>query len=1067
MPFLLIEWRECVLPTILNRELFTNHLIMYFLKKSRALLLFAVMFAFSFTAGATHYRYGNISWERVSGGSGYVVQFKASIAWRKSFNGTWQNATVGSVVSAGIPFRPVSPSSGPYYYPNMTVTSVNVAEDWLYGEFTWTFDYGSPGTYFAGWSSGARIGSLVNNANRNFINKSMVTLTAPYGTAGVNTASPVTSVSPIVNLSQGLNPAQITIPTIDPDGDAVTYRLANPGEAGYAVANPANTSIDPTTGVLSFPTVSAYQGQLYNFIVVAEDGRGGNTMIDFIVRIVGQSTPPTFVSPTPSNGTAYQIQPGQTLNFTVSADDADVGDQVTLNAVGLPPGSAMSPGLPTTGLQSVSSNFSWTPTNSDLGTSVVNFTATDATGVQVSTSLSINVSLKPVFSSSTPGTGSFFCVQPGNTFTQLIEASDPDPLDVVSISASGISASYSPALPTAAANPSSTTLSYSPTSADWGAHVLNIQATDSYGDSRTISWTFLVNTPPVFTSVPVDQVNVGQLYSYTITTSDADIAQGDEVGMESANYPSWMTLTDNGNGTWTLAGTPTLADVGLHDVELEIEDELNHYQGTHCGHEHQHFDVEVIPCNLQVSGTVSNVSCNGGADGAIDFSVSGANGAVAYAWSNGATTEDVTGLSAGVYSVTITDAYGCSESATFAVAEPTAITHTYASTPILCHGGLSQESITIYGGTPPYTVTNQNGGALVIGLGEGVTSYGNTYATTYQYTITDANGCTSTFTAVISQPDALSASYTTSTYVGGWNVSCNGASNGMVDVSVQGGTAPYSYVWSDGSSMEDATGLSAGTYSVQVTDANGCTTSLNGIVLTEPSVVTSSLSVTPSIGVNPGGQANTIFIGYGPQALTLDVSASGGTAPYSYSWSPAGSLSSSTGSSVSASPQVTTTYMVVATDANGCTSSQSVTINVVDVRCGKKGNKVLVCKVPPGNPGNAHTICVSPNAVASHLATGSYLGNCTNKTEWVDANFSVFPNPSTGVVTLSFELSSETEVEYQVVNMNGTVIVDQGVEEIAGHYQIQVDLSNQPSGMYIIRFISENGVQTQRVSIAR
>lgn len=1038
------------------------------LRSVKIWLLSAMVMCVSMTVEASHYRYGNISWERVAGGSGYRVQFKGSIAWRKSYTYQWSNATVGSVVSAGIYFRTHSPSSGTGLSPQMTVTSINTSEDWMYGEFTWTYDYGGPGNFQPGWYSNARIGTLVNNANRPFINRSSLSMTAPYGSGNVNTASPVTSVSPIVNMSTGLNPATIVIPTIDPDGDAVTYRLANPGEAGSLVSNPANVSIDPATGVLSFVTTSTSPGQLYNIIVVAEDGRGGSTMIDFIVRIVGQSTPPVFVSPTPANGTSYQIQPGQTLNFTVKAIDNDQGDNVTLNAVGVPPGATMTPGLPTTGVQQSQSSFSWTPTNSNLGTSVLNFTATDATGVQVSTSVSINVSLKPVFSSTTPGTGSFFCLAPGENFNQYVEASDPDPTDVVVLTASGVNATYSPALPTTAANPSSTTVDYTPVASDWGVHMYTLTATDSYGDSRSIYWTFLVNTPPHFTSTPIDQVNIGQTYTYLITTGDADAAYGDAVDMESATIPSWLTLIDNNNGTWTLTGTPTLADVGVHQIELEIEDQYNHYQGTHCGHTHQEFDLEVIPCNLSLSGAVSNVSCNAGADGAIDLTVTGANGQSTYSWSNGATTEDVSGLAAGTYTVSITDGYGCTESATFTVGEPTAITYNFSSTPILCNGGLSQQSVTIFGGTPPYTVTNQGGGALVIGLGEGITAGGATYAASYVYTITDANGCQVSFNANITQPAALTASSVSATYVGGWNVSCNGATNGSVDLTVAGGTAPYSYAWSNGSSVEDLSGVGAGTYSVVITDANGCSTSLSGITLTEPSTVTSSLSVSPAIGVNPGGQANTIYIGYGPQSLTLNASAAGGTAPYSYSWTNSGSLSSGSGSTVSASPTSSTTYTVTATDANGCSSSQTVTIEVVDVRCGKRGNKVLVCKVPPGNPGNAHTICVSPNAVAAHLATGSYLGNCTNKTDaWDAPTFTVFPNPSAGLFTLSFDLDESARVEYQVLDMSGRLITNGQLDEHAGHYQVQVDMTNQPSGMYLIRFITDNSISTERISISR
>lgn len=1035
----------------------------------KAGLLTAVVLVLSFSAEATHYRYGNISWERVSGGSGYRVQFKVSIAWRKSFNYQWNQSIVGSQVPMGTAFRTNNTSPVATYSPQLTVTSINASEDWFYGEATFIHDYGRAGVFNPFWTGCCRISTLQNNADRTFTATSRVELVGAYGTLGSNNASPVTSITPIINLSAGLTAATVQIPAIDPDGDAVSYRLANPNEAGNGSANPAGVSIDATTGLLSFNTNGKTPGALYNVIVVVSDGKGATTMIDFLVKIVQPSTPPAFVSPTPSSGTSYQLQPGQALNFTISATDSDPADVVTLQGVGLPPGSAMNPGLPTSGTNAVSSSFSWTPSISDLGSSVINFTATDNAGTQVSTSVSITVSLKPQFASTTPSTGSVWCLEPnGNGFSTTVSASDPDPNDVVSLSYSGTAnGTFGSFMPTPAANPTSVTFSYNPVSTDWGVQTASFTATDSYNDTRTINWTFVVNTPPVFTSTPVTQVNVGQNYSYVITLTDADIAQGDQLAVETANYPSWMTLTPAGTNSWELSGTPTLADVGMHNVDIEIEDNLSHAAGVHCGHAHQGFTVEVIPCNLSMSGVVSDALCNGGSTGAIDLSVSGANGNVSYAWSNGATTEDISGLSAGSYSVTITDGYGCTETAGFTVGEPAAITHNFSSTPILCYGGLSTQSLTVYGGTPPYTVTNQGGGALAIGFGEGVTVGGATYAANYIYTITDANGCTSVFNASITQPSALSASASSPTYIGGNNVSCNGATDGSADLTVGGGTPPYTYAWSNGAATEDLSNIGAGSYSVTVTDANGCSIS-TGVTLTEPSMLLSSLSVTPAIGVNPGGQPNTIYIGYGPQSLTLDASASGGTAPYTYAWTNAGSLSSGSGSSVSASPSATTTYTVTVSDANGCTSSQTVTITVVDVRCGKNGNKVLVCKVPPGNANNAHNICVSANAVASHLATGSYLGPCTNKTGgWTGNSFTVFPNPNTGVFTLAFELTEATEVVYQIMDMSGRMVVEGSIDEIAGHYQTQLDMTTQPSGMYIIRFITGDEIQTERISIQR
>jgi hypothetical protein len=105
----------------------------------------------------------------------------------------------------------------------------------------------------------------------------------------------------------------------------------------------------------------------------------------------------------------------------------------------------------------------------------------------------------------------------------------------------------------------------------------------------------------------------------------------------------------------------------------------------------------------------------------------------------------------------------------------------------------------------------------------------NIPAGTYNVTVTDAGGCTQTLNGiVITEPAAI---VLTETHV---NANCNGTSTGSIDLTVTGGTAPFTYVWSNGATTQDLTNIPAGTYNVTVTDADGCTQTLNGIVITEP-----------------------------------------------------------------------------------------------------------------------------------------------------------------------------------------------------------------------------------------
>lgn len=209
---------------------------------------------------------------------------------------------------------------------------------------------------------------------------------------GAGNDSPVVTMAPIIAMQQNLGAATFQVPATDPDGDALTYRLATSSE--ISGGQPSGISINSTTGVLTFNTNGKSVGQLYNAAIVVEDGQS-KVINDFIIKIVKQSNPPEFdYSVTPSAGYVYQTSPGQTVTFNVKALDTDPGSTVQLSAIGAPLGSSFSPSLPTTA-NPVQTTFSWTPTASNLGTNVINFIVQDNVGSQVNTAVSIIVSLKP------------------------------------------------------------------------------------------------------------------------------------------------------------------------------------------------------------------------------------------------------------------------------------------------------------------------------------------------------------------------------------------------------------------------------------------------------------------------------------------------------------------------------------------------------------------------------------------------------------------------------------------------------------------------------------------------
>ncbi|MBK6989753.1 MAG: hypothetical protein IPH33_16830 [Bacteroidetes bacterium] len=188
--------------------------------------------------------------------------------------------------------------------------------------------------------------------------------------------------------------------------------------------------------------------------------------------------------------------------------------------------------------------------------------------------------------------------------------------------------------------------------------------------------------------------------------------------------------------------------------------------------------------------------------------------------------------------------------------------------------------------------------------GEITNSISSLIAGTYVVTATDGIGCTASSTVIVTEPaDIFIVGQVT-------NTGCIGGDIGAVDITVGGGTSPFTYLWSNSATTEDISGLAAGTYSVTVTDANGCSKSATFNVITQNSNPTITVTATPS----------TICEG---QSSTLEA-----TGATSYTWSPAGSLSSSTDPIVTATPTTTTTYSVVAVDFNGCQSIGTVTLTV-------------------------------------------------------------------------------------------------------------------------------------------
>ncbi len=318
-------------------------------------------------------------------------------------------------------------------------------------------------------------------------------------------------------------------------------------------------------------------------------------------------------------------------------------------------------------------------------------------------------------------------------------------------------------------------------------------------------------------------------------------------------------------------------------------------------------DVFVPGTDMILSSSTTAVSCNAGSDGTATVSVTGSFASpLTYQWNDPLfqSTPTATGLAAGNYIVTVTDANGCSERDTVNVSEPTIVDLALDSSNSLftvpCYGdSLGIVSVSATGGTGPGTywfyidAANPQNDSTFYGLPAG----------SYWIFVNDANGCTDSIDVQITEPSEITFSLSAN------DVLCNGGASGTAKVAtISAGTPPYSYAWSNGATTDSIGGLSSGIYWITVSDVNGCTIyPPDTVLIGEPTLLTTNASSTNSMcgGTVANGSATVL--------------ASGGTNPYTYFWN-TGATTASINLLVSA------TYTVIVTDANGCMAYDTIVV---------------------------------------------------------------------------------------------------------------------------------------------
>lgn len=224
---------------------------------------------------------------------------------------------------------------------------------------------------------------------------------------------------------------------------------------------------------------------------------------------------------------------------------------------------------------------------------------------------------------------------------------------------------------------------------------------------------------------------------------------------------------------------------------------------------------------LSQTGVASGAACYGANNGAINVTVANGTAPLTYSWSNGATSEDITGLVGGPYELTITDAVGCVSTATYTVQEPQQIMlNQMTVTQPACSATNGQVVASFNGGTSPFNYAWVNGQGTSVGTNSATLT--NIGAGTYSCTITDANGCSFSSSAMVS--NNFGPTLAIDTIIPS---SCSG--DGQIQLTVIAGN-PTDYLWTNGATTQNITNLNPGFYSVSVTGASGCITVLGGTV---------------------------------------------------------------------------------------------------------------------------------------------------------------------------------------------------------------------------------------------
>lgn len=491
----------------------------------------------------------------------------------------------------------------------------------------------------------------------------------------------------------------------------------------------------------------------------------------------------------------------------------------------------------------------------------------------------------------------------------------------------------------------------------------------------------------------------------------------------------WSTTNGNivsGENTTT----PTIDEPGVYEILVSNAD-------NGCTSMASAEVTETPPVAAEIISQ-SNVNCFGGSEGMAEVSATGGNESYTYAWSTGANTALISNLSAGTYTVVVTDGEDCSETETVTITQPNELELNASATAQTAPGvndGTASASANGGTGVLSYLWSNGETTASISGLAPG----------TYTVDVTDENGCIETQTVNVNEFGcAVSAD------ISAQDVSCFGLTNGTASIALSNATAPTTYLWSNDEETAEITDLAPGVYTVTATDDNGCEI-ITSVEVGEPAVLNANTT-------------STAITAPGLEDGTATANPTGGNGPFTYEWS-----NGETTQTISNLPSAN--YTVIVTDANGCTSEQSVPVAPAnclmaanttsnDVSCNGAANGTATVTLNNGlSPFSYAWSNGETTASISDLTPGTYTVEVTDAVGCPAITEVVITEPE----ELEADVVSQTNADCGMANGAAEVEAqggNQGYEFLWSNGETGASQAGLEAGAYTVEVTDANGCET-------